>query len=471
MVFQGLYEILLTGTLAVVLAIGWAFQDRRVRPIVALSLMCAVGLGLSAAKVVPVLDLMREHPRLVPLETSDESREEPIPDNKVVLDHSEKQSLDEPSIVHGSWGEGTRWERVAVLLKAFLGRHQRAVTQYFSTGWLWHEYGAYLGPLGALLVVASPFLCRDRWPWIASAAFCFLVGLGRIGLRRFSWVAPFKLLHFLPLFRSMHCPSRFFIPALFAGCIVAGFALENIRKRAGQRGPHAGRSSMTVRWFIPCVVLVSLVDSVLVGRRALQGTFDVTPPLAKPRTQSLVTVAGHNQPVAPLMLANRAVRVGYEPLHIRARVHSVEQPGYRGEHFFVSSQAGSAGRGCQTRLISWSPDTVSVQVECTTEGYVVLNRNWDKGWRAGLPYEALSHDGLVAVRVPPGAHMIRFSFQSSALQAGVVVSLITLAGSVVCITLGGRWCRKLDAIEDSNTIVGSVIDSGIRTIRSSCRIP
>jgi hypothetical protein len=134
------------------------------------------------------------------------------------------------------------------------------------------------------------------------------------------------------------------------------------------------------------------------------------------------------------------MRNGYEPLNILSRVAAIGQPGYRGEHYFVSSEAGSAtedGAG-QTKLESWSPNSAAVRVECAVPGLVVLNRNWDAGWLAAPPYRVVSYRGLVAAEVPVGIHSIRFSYHSWAFVVGLGVSIGTLAVSLGVIRFARR---------------------------------
>ncbi len=424
MVLQGLYDVLLMGMLAGTLVLGWSVRDWSVRPLVSLMLMGGLGAGLGAVKLVPVLELMRQHPRILGSSPQQLTERFQAPTSEETQSNEKLEGIGDIRVVHGSWGEGTRWEPAGILIKAFLGREQRGATKYFVRSWDWHEYGAYLGPLGVLLVVCSVLVRRDAWPWIVAAGFCFALGLG-ISVP----FGPFRLLRFLPLFKSMHCPCRFFIPALCGGCIVAGLTLDALRERL-QRG---GRPSRVARvdGLMAVVVALSLLDSVVVGRYTLQGAFDRPAPTVPPRSPSLITIAGDYWHMTGPLLANQATRDGYEPLEIPIRVDAIGQPGYRGEHYFVPSAAGIASPGedgdCQTRLEGWSPNTATVRAECAVPGLVVLNRNWDAGWRVDPPYKVVPYRGLVASAVPAGIHSIRFSYHSWAFATGLGVSLATLA--------------------------------------------
>jgi hypothetical protein len=87
-------------------------------------------------------------------------------------------------------------------------------------------------------------------------------------------------------------------------------------------------------------------------------------------------------------------------------------------------------------------DQTRVQVSVRTggDGLLVLADPWYPQWRVevdGRPAELLRVDHtLRGVRVPAGDHQVVFSYQDRALQAGLAVSGIALAG------LAGLWWRR-----------------------------
>jgi hypothetical protein len=431
MLLNGTWEVVFAAIVAGLMAVLWGVQGRTLRPVAALALMGALGCGVGAAKLVPVIDLMRVHQRVVETATKlGVDRLKAAPDAAERRKADEFEGFADIQVIHGSWGEGTRLEPLAMIVKAFFGREQRGIAIYYVRSSLWHEYGAYLGILGAALCVAALAVRRDAWPWMLVGGFCFVMGLGN-----FSRFAPWYLLHDLPILRSMHTAPRFFTLALFAGCMLAGLTLDAVRDRLRRR-EEAGRRRLS--WVVPVLVAVALVDSVLVGRYTLHGTFDQAPPPVPGRLPEPRTVTGNSWKTTPLMLSNRTIKNGYEPLKLPTSVHAEGEPGYRGEHYFVAdgptSGVETAGT---TRLEAWSPNTARVRVEVGGPGRVVLNRNWDKGWRAKPPFAAVPHEGLVAVAVPAGTHTVELSYHAPPVAVGVVVSLVSL-GVCLLATLAGR---------------------------------
>ncbi|MBN1156106.1 hypothetical protein JXA85_00675, partial [Candidatus Woesearchaeota archaeon] len=84
----------------------------------------------------------------------------------------------------------------------------------------WHEYGAYIGiiPL-ALFLLSFVFLFRKYPEWIALSIIFLVLAFGN---ELFLW----PLLHSLPLFKSLHVPSRFIILFVFCCSLLSSLLLS-----------------------------------------------------------------------------------------------------------------------------------------------------------------------------------------------------------------------------------------------------
>ena len=80
---------------------------------------------------------------------------------------------------------------------------------------------------------------------------------------------------------------------------------------------------------------------------------------------------------------------------------------------------------------------VEVEVQTAAEGLLVLADPWYPQWKVsvdGRPAELLRVDhAFRGVRVPAGNHRVVFSYEDRALQAGLVVSVVSALG------LAGLW--------------------------------
>jgi hypothetical protein len=411
MIFQGgIYDVILAAFVLAPLALGWCVQDRSIRPVLFAVTVGLWAAGFSAAKLFPVANYMREHPRITNSDGT-EGRHGP--------------SAGTPAAsVESASNAGAPIDKVELpkfVLRVFLGHEQRSNCVYSPLQRFgWHEYGAYVGPLAILLALASRWWAFDRsWPWLLIAAVCLVVSAGA-----FAPVAPWSLLHKLPVFDNMHCPSRWLIPSVFALTVAAGFCLDAVRDKLA--GSRPGRVDLV----LGLLVAAALVDSVLVFRHSIAGAFPNEPPPARPIRPDVVTIVGERLNMTEPMLANECTGAGYEPITPKTRVEPCASPDYHGEAYFRPDAAEAPVGKVET--VEWTPNAVTVRAACDAAGSVVLNRNWNKGWRADPPYATTPLDGLISARVGPGEHEIRFVFVPTDFRTGCYVSLATatLAGAV-----------------------------------------
>ena len=82
----------------------------------------------------------------------------------------------------------------------------------------------------------------------------------------------------------------------------------------------------------------------------------------------------------------------------------------------------------EVRLLSRSPGRYELDADAGAGGFLVLSEAFFPGWSVevdGAPAELLRADHLVqAVRLSPGRHRVRFSYRSTYLTLGVVISLL-----------------------------------------------
>jgi hypothetical protein len=95
----------------------------------------------------------------------------------------------------------------------------------------------------------------------------------------------------------------------------------------------------------------------------------------------------------------------------------------------------------------WVPEQRDFRVRSATGGRFVLVEQFSPGWRAtvdGRPAAVERWDGVFqAVRVPPGAHRVRFEFRPACIAAGAAVSLIALAALLTLMRADYRARRAM----------------------------
>jgi hypothetical protein len=391
---SGVYVINLFLVFLLTYAVLKSFQLREKGPLLTLGVMC-IGAGLlGAVKLIPMLEFVRQVPRLI-----DQRSGVDLATLGMMLFSREQVSLD------------TRlWETV------LLGD---GTYQYG-----WHEYGAYIGFLPFFLFVLGAFKqCKTLWPLIGTAVICLLLALGDA-----SPVNLWGILHKFPVYESLTVPSRFMFCVLFPVAILSGFGLSYIEN--GSR-----KSGRTLSLLI--LVFVTF-DLGLVNAGLLKNVFCIPPQKVVRQPvfrQRYATINFYKEKALsrssqyPIFLSNSGILNAYECAAVkRGDVRTESDPRYQGEAYFKN--------GDGTVLdIHFSPNTVAVSVDVSREDTLVLNQNYYSGWRVKAQGKRLPlavYKGLTAVRLGPGHQRVVFYYLPASfilglcLSSGFVVALIVL---------------------------------------------
>jgi hypothetical protein len=361
----GVYPILLALVFVTSIALTLAVARRSWWPVAVLLVFAGFAAGFAAVKLLPAVELMRAHPR--------------------PAGQSEVNSL-------GS------------LLDMLLSRNQD-LDRTAPGGWQFHEYGAYVGAVAVLLAVlgiaSSP---RRILPWLVSAGVLVILAAGDLGP-----AAPWTILHVVPGFSSSRVPSRLLIPLTFAIGVMAGFGADVVARTR----PPLGR--------LVAVALVAacIVDAWLVGVPNLRQVFG-----GEERLQAVAPEFRQMSAKASVfhMLGYARANMGavtcYEAGAFPTVVKGADEASYRGEQYLLG--AGSVS------LLEWSPNRLGYEVDAAEPTVLVVNQNYDRGWRVVEGRgEVTSHGGLLAVRLPGGRGRIRLAYRSRAFLLGLAITAAT----------------------------------------------
>ncbi len=372
--------------------------ERSVRPIAVLSAGGALGVMLSAPKLLPMLSTFSRAPREI--------------DSTEVLPLS------------------ALWPILTSRQQAFFDR-PAPVRPYG-----WHEWGMYLSPIGVVLVILAFVLATGKKEQLLKliAALFLLLGLGA-----FHRLSPWALLHELPLFRSQHVPSRFLYPAAFLCGLVLASWLGRWVERAQARAWWAEHAALA------CVLALGLDIASVAQKPMAQAMILKAPAIAKSPTFKFEERPPHQYLprdwAAPLylsMLANTGVIKCYGvPPFEELGALAARDRRYRGEVHVVGG--GSA------EISGWTPSRAEIQVRGAQRGArVIYNMNFDRGWSGTVDHEAgeaevrvASFDHRVGLMVPEGDSVVRLRYQPPGLGGGVLLCVLGVAA-----WLGAaRWQR------------------------------
>jgi hypothetical protein len=353
-------------------------RRRSFRPLGAIAIGGTLGLGLAAVDLMPAVELVRERGRV-------------------------------------PWGPA--WVMWHDLPQIWFARDQ---VQLALQNRFFIEFGSYLSPAFVVLAAASLIFFRRRIiVWIAIGWFLILAIRGdNCLIPVFSWMRD------LPFLSIMRLSSRFLIPFAFCVGVLAAYGAEELQRRFGRIG----------QWCVAALLVAGTIDSLLVGTPFLVHAFDRVPAQI-PHSANFRQLDHANvfdQTV--IAQANMGIVNCYEYTHWKTTVSGYNDPGYNGEQFLF------AGIGSVLPL-EWTPNELSYQVDSRWPSEVVINQNYDPGWRLERGQGVVRPlNGWLAVSVPAGRQTIVLKYRDRAFEVGAIVSLLSLLIAAAILL----WPRRRD---------------------------
>jgi len=309
------------------------------------------------------------------------------------------------------------------ILLAWITRdHARAVAGHI---YVWPEYDAYVGLVPVVLLAAAVVIAvarRDRRELPMRQVFV-LAALLWCALGDVSPLSLFSALHHLPIFRSLRVPSRFLYPATVVGTMLIVSLLILVRRWATARleAPWKARAFAGAELLVAVLVLTDLS---LATQAKLQQGGDVRL-TRRPASADFHLVANANYTEVPDFpirgIGTMECYGGFDWSVSRALwtgrpIERLEPP-----------DAGSLAR------VRWSPSSISLHAALTRPATLVVDQNFDPGWRSNLGVP-VSRDGLLALPLPAGDHEVRLDHRPQGFWMGALLSLLGVVLSVYALT-------------------------------------
>jgi hypothetical protein len=222
--------------------------------------------------------------------------------------------------------------------------------------------------------------------------------------------ALFALLREVPGFGAMRYPERFLWLAILFGSECAAHALTTLPALAETRRMRLATSLVlggAIVW--TWTQEIATFARVSHERRLAAVVADDEAPFHQSRGNRWL--ATHVQATGAGSLSCWETHAVHESTALRGDLGAEE---------YLEDRA--AGR---VKRVAWTPNTISVDATLTHPATLLVNQNWNPGWRASIG-RVVSRDGLLAVELPSGAHVVTLAFRPWSAVAGTTVSLAAL---------------------------------------------
>jgi hypothetical protein len=410
----GIYPVPQTAFLLVVYALVLAIVTRRWRPIGNVLAVGAIGAGLSAPKLLPILESLSRYPRLV---LSTESID--LTTFLTILTSHDQSVGSRPADIH-QWG--------------------------------WHEYGMFVGWAAFVALACGALFARGQRATALRWTACLLLLLGFGNFHEYS---PWNQLHNFPVFRSQHVPMRWlYVAALVFALLAAGLAEGILRRAALVRARPVGELAALA--FAAYVA----IDIGRVANLPMQSAFGMNPPAVRQELSAFhvektvpaslrYTAGDYAPPALPSEIANVGTIecITFPGLNVYARDGAGHAPGlgargkgdasYKGEAFTVG--------GGRADILEWTPNSVTVAVSGAVPGdVVVLNQNYDPGWTVNGA-SALNHEDTVAAPISQASQVFVFRYRPRPLGLSLFVFALTVGGIAAAFRLRRLWLKRVPA--------------------------
>ena len=271
--------------------------------------------------------------------------------------------------------------------------------------WDWHEYGAFVGPVVAVLALTAIVgNFRKAWPFLVMIVISLLLVLGSF------WppFSPLDVLHHLPGFESIRVPSRFSILAVLCLAVLSGQGADYLLSIVKSR-----------RWILSFSLFAAILSLNLYVCLPILGEAFTRSPENPPRHGDFRQTVGDPNRMYAAFLANEGtIRAGWVSAYRPGR--GIMSAGDRVEEWYSPDNA--------VRIISreFSPNRLIFELAGEQVGSLVISQGYDIGWRAVDGREITPVSELISLQVKPDEQHLELYYYPRFFWLGLWVSLLSV---------------------------------------------
>ena len=244
------------------------------------------------------------------------------------------------------------------------------------------EFSAYVGLIPVLLTLLVFFQWKKYWPYLGVFIFSLGLALGN------SPYSPFWPIFHLLGAGYFHFSTRSFLISVFFISMFCGFSLSFLILLFKEEFPVVVLLSLVAVVFV-IVDFSSVLNAVgnITRTNARQyQDFQVAMPFSQLEVTEKQRYRFGNSSMLDLLLRNTGTANGYDPLPITSRVIPKNSANYKGECYLQSGYANP-------EIMAWSPNKWVVKLQVPQEDMLIINQNYDPGWKTSPSRKVLNVGG------------------------------------------------------------------------------
>jgi hypothetical protein len=125
------------------------------------------------------------------------------------------------------------------------------------------------------------------------------------------------------------------------------------------------------------------------------------------------------------MLRNIGIIACYESAHVSRNAIPQSHPRYRGEAFILEDEIPGAA---SARIRTWTPNELRIETRSAEDSTLVVNQNYDPGWKTADGREVRNLDGRIAVATRRGADSVTLEYSPRSAWFGLLTSALATIG-------------------------------------------
>jgi len=397
MLLAGTHIFLFTSLFLVIYSIFKIIKTKKISPMNILLSIFIVAALLSSIKLIPNIDFLSKQPRYTKYDYSGYSLN---------------------TLYHGLLDRDQGYFSKRDLGPFYTGVVGEKGEYPFITGIShgWDENGAYIGLIPLVLFIIGIFLLWKKYlPLILTSLIFLWLSFGHRAP-----ISLWKFFQLFPVWSMVSSASRSIIIFIFCLAIIDGLTLQRLYQLFYKKFRH----KRIMKFIVLLIVFFIALDLIIVNGQVLKDAFTIPPLDITSHKEFYQTNKHYRYSKLTLMydypnfLRNEGKVNAYIEIPTKIYATPKESENYKGEVYLQNTKG-------KVSYAYWSPNKLIVDVNVSSQGYVVINQNYYEGWKTKNNRKVESFKGLISTKVYPEDKQVSFYYLSWSLVIGAAITFFS----------------------------------------------